>query len=90
MVEVKALRNGVVQVAVPVPLLLKVTTAVAQTGVPPLVKVTLPPTGTPIADALFGVIVAVKVTAWLTTAVVGRLDVTVLTVTSLLTLWAKL
>lgn len=90
MVAEKALVKVVVQEAVPVPLLLLgVTTAVAQTGVPPLVNATLPLTGTPFADALLGVIVAVKVTVWLTTAVVGRLEMTVPVVASLLTLWAK-
>ncbi len=44
-VEAKALVKDVVQEAVPVPLALGLTTAVAQTGVPPLVKATLPAGG---------------------------------------------
>jgi len=42
-------------------------------------NVTLPVGVTPDDDAPLGVIVAVRVTNWLTTAVVGRLEITVVT-----------
>jgi len=62
-VEAKALLKDVTQEAVPVPLLFALTTAGLQTFTPPLVKVTLPVGGIPVAEAPFGVMVAVKVTA---------------------------
>jgi len=88
-VEAKAVVKATEQEAVPVPLLLLVTTAGAQTFVPPLVKVTLPVGATLVVEAAFGVIVAVKVTVWLTTAVVGRLELTVLTGVFLVTTWVN-
>src|SRR5665213_1027124 len=81
--------NATEQEAVPVPSALDLNTGL-QTGVPPWVKVTLPVMGTLAGEATpgaLGVMVAVKVTVWLTTAVVDALEMTAMAVASLLTVW---
>ena len=70
--------NATEQAAVAVPPAIGVTTTGLQTFTPAFMKLTLPPTGTPAEDAPGGVIVADRVTTWLTTAVVGKLEATLM------------